>query len=281
MLETLQALPHLLNHHVEDKRNHKFIIGNITLILNCLLLLKQRPTTLLDWGSLSLFCRCFFQHTTLTISRIQNLIRFSSVVWASSAIAVILLTSYNAYNNFSLQLFITRILANETCMSTLKMSLYCGWHKWVVLQDFLAYDAKNVGTSLRPCSREAGRVITFITLSINISPCNSFPTLALVGLLTLTLMDSEFYASSPIPIITMSTLSCELCSKLFEVEAVSDPLKKGILLSIEWSIGILRGCIQTFPDWVDNEIKAYNNKHSVEKQYKGLWRQNSLDWFIK
>jgi len=31
-----------------------------------------------------------------------------------------------------------------------------------------------------------------------------------------------------------------------------------------------------FPDWVNNEI---NN--NVEKQHKGLWRQNSLDWLTK
>jgi hypothetical protein len=36
--------------------------------------------------------------------------------------------------------------------------------------------------------------------------------------------------------------------------------------------------IQKFPDWVDNEIN--NNKH-FEKQHKGLWRQNSLDWLTK
>jgi len=29
-----------------------------------------------------------------------------------------------------------------------------------------------------------------------------------------------------------------------------------------------------------NEI-YYNNKTLVEKQRKGLWRQNSLDWLIK
>jgi hypothetical protein len=37
----------------------------------------------------------------------------------------------------------------------------------------------------------------------------------------------------------------------------------------------IRGSIQKFPDWVDKEIYAYNNKH------KGLWRQNSLDWLTK
>jgi hypothetical protein len=41
-----------------------------------------------------------------------------------------------------------------------------------------------------------------------------------------------------------------------------------------------RGCIQKFPDWVDNEINNNNKKH-VEKQHKGLWRQNSRDWLTK
>jgi hypothetical protein len=27
----------------------------------------------------------------------------------------------------------------------------------------------------------------------------------------------------------------------------------------------IRGCIQKFPDWVDNEIYAYNNKHSSRR----------------
>jgi hypothetical protein len=31
----------------------------------------------------------------------------------------------------------------------------------------------------------------------------------------------------------------------------------------------LRGCIQKFPDWVDNEIYAYNNKHSLRSNAKG------------
>jgi hypothetical protein len=34
-----------------------------------------------------------------------------------------------------------------------------------------------------------------------------------------------------------------------------------------------------FPDWVDNEIN--NSKTLIEKQHKGLWRQNLLDWLIK
>jgi hypothetical protein len=37
-------------------------------------------------------------------------------------------------------------------------------------------------------------------------------------------------------------------------------------------ISVMRGCIQKFPDWVDNEIDAYNNKYSLwsnEKSYGG------------
>jgi hypothetical protein len=33
--------------------------------------------------------------------------------------------------------------------------------------------------------------------------------------------------------------------------------------------------IQKFPNFVDNEINK-NNKHSVERQHKKLWRQKSL-----
>jgi hypothetical protein len=30
----------------------------------------------------------------------------------------------------------------------------------------------------------------------------------------------------------------------------------------------VRGCIQKFPDWFDNEIYAYNNKHSLRSNTK-------------
>jgi hypothetical protein len=33
--------------------------------------------------------------------------------------------------------------------------------------------------------------------------------------------------------------------------------------SFRTNTGILRGCIQKFPDWINNEIYAYNNKHSL------------------
>jgi hypothetical protein len=39
----------------------------------------------------------------------------------------------------------------------------------------------------------------------------------------------------------------------------------------------VRGYIQKFPNWVDKEISTTIN--TVEKQHKGLWRQNSLDSF--
>jgi hypothetical protein len=32
---------------------------------------------------------------------------------------------------------------------------------------------------------------------------------------------------------------------------------------------VIRGYIQKFPDWVDNEIYAYNNKHSLRSNTKG------------
>jgi hypothetical protein len=31
----------------------------------------------------------------------------------------------------------------------------------------------------------------------------------------------------------------------------------------------IRGCIQTFPDWVDNEINNNNNNHSLRSNTKG------------
>jgi hypothetical protein len=31
----------------------------------------------------------------------------------------------------------------------------------------------------------------------------------------------------------------------------------------------LRGCTQKFTDWVDNEMHAYNNKHSLRGNTKG------------
>jgi hypothetical protein len=33
--------------------------------------------------------------------------------------------------------------------------------------------------------------------------------------------------------------------------------------------GHIPGCNQKFPDWVDNEIHAYNNKHSLRSNTKG------------
>jgi hypothetical protein len=31
----------------------------------------------------------------------------------------------------------------------------------------------------------------------------------------------------------------------------------------------IRECIQKYPDWVDNEVYAYNNKHSLRSNTKG------------
>jgi hypothetical protein len=39
-------------------------------------------------------------------------------------------------------------------------------------------------------------------------------------------------------------------------------------LAPRWRITI-RGGIHKFPDWVDNEIYAYNNKHSLRSDTKG------------
>jgi len=38
----------------------------------------------------------------------------------------------------------------------------------------------------------------------------------------------------------------------------------------QWTVLIkLRGCVQKFPDWVDNEIYAYNNERSLRSDTKG------------
>jgi hypothetical protein len=36
-----------------------------------------------------------------------------------------------------------------------------------------------------------------------------------------------------------------------------------------WCDLFMRGCIQKFPDWVDNEIYTYNNKHLLRSNTKG------------
>jgi len=49
--------------------------------------------------------------------------------------------------------------------------------------------------------------------------------------------------------------------------------KETLLLSCTWvagsSFSIIRGCIPKFPDWVCNEIYAYNNKQSLRSNTKG------------
>jgi hypothetical protein len=37
----------------------------------------------------------------------------------------------------------------------------------------------------------------------------------------------------------------------------------------------MRGCNQKFPDWLDNEIYAYNNKHSLRSNTKGYGGNDS------
>jgi hypothetical protein len=34
------------------------------------------------------------------------------------------------------------------------------------------------------------------------------------------------------------------------------------------TLSYIRGCIQKFPDWIDKEIYAYNNKHSLRSNTK-------------
>jgi hypothetical protein len=47
-------------------------------------------------------------------------------------------------------------------------------------------------------------------------------------------------------------------------------------------VGNIRGNIQKFPDWVDKRNKQQQQQQTlIQKQHKGLWRQNSLDWLIK
>jgi hypothetical protein len=41
------------------------------------------------------------------------------------------------------------------------------------------------------------------------------------------------------------------------------------ILPNRFNYGLIRGGIQKFPDWVDNEIYAYNNKHSLRSNTKG------------
>jgi hypothetical protein len=38
----------------------------------------------------------------------------------------------------------------------------------------------------------------------------------------------------------------------------------------------LRGCIQKFPDWVDNEVNDYNNKHSLRSNTKSY--DSKIHW---
>jgi hypothetical protein len=43
-----------------------------------------------------------------------------------------------------------------------------------------------------------------------------------------------------------------------------------VTMDAAWSSEtLIRGCIQKFPDWVDDEIYGYNNKHSLRNNTKG------------
>jgi len=49
-------------------------------------------------------------------------------------------------------------------------------------------------------------------------------------------------------------------------------IKKVINVLTFW-FSLIQGCIQKFLDWVDNKTNTL-----TEKQHRGLWQQNSLDW---
>jgi hypothetical protein len=51
-------------------------------------------------------------------------------------------------------------------------------------------------------------------------------------------------------------------------EVARQPGGDSFLLSFQVNYDV-RGCIRKFPDWVDNEIYAYNNKHSLRNNIKG------------
>jgi hypothetical protein len=56
--------------------------------------------------------------------------------------------------------------------------------------------------------------------------------------------------------------------------------RKSVRFSWEWitvtehytnELILIRGCIQKFPDWVDHEVQAYNNKHSLRSKSGRGW----------
>jgi hypothetical protein len=49
----------------------------------------------------------------------------------------------------------------------------------------------------------------------------------------------------------------------------SDSSRRFDEVQLLWKLQVIWGCIQKFPDWVDNEIYAYNNKHSLRSNTKG------------
>jgi len=56
-----------------------------------------------------------------------------------------------------------------------------------------------------------------------------------------------------------------------------DTFKISVLQTFEMLL--IRGCIQRFPDWVDNEIS--NNNNTRWEATRRLWRQNLLYWLTK
>jgi hypothetical protein len=50
---------------------------------------------------------------------------------------------------------------------------------------------------------------------------------------------------------------------------ITDCFVTGITRFIPARVTDVRRCIQKFPDWVDNEIYAYYNKHSLRSNIKG------------
>jgi hypothetical protein len=93
-------------------------------------------------------------------------------------------------------------------------------------------------------------------------------------------------------IYELSTVVCEVTNKLSDLSVIYmigykiikliiiyEYKGMGFVLGNKWLdptnvlFSCIRGCIQKFPDSVDNEIYAYNNKHSL--------RSNTKDYGVK
>jgi hypothetical protein len=57
-------------------------------------------------------------------------------------------------------------------------------------------------------------------------------------------------------------------TQIMKVLVMQFRLLSAEIISVSVSVNI-RGCIQKFPDWVDNEIYAYNYKHLLRSNTKG------------